>query len=467
MITLEDFFMWFNPNNDVYEFRIMNFKLIKYIAEKLNLPYSVSGIYISTLEEYKSILPYIKGKENVWLSVNSKKKAYLTTKNGDIYKGYTGKDIGIQAINNIFIDIDPKIKEPGKRIENLKFMYKFVQILLDDLAEQNIHNIAVICSGYGFQLLIKLDVPLVLPEQTWDGKYYIQNNNFENYKILIKKAFFSRLMKKHSEEAKKYNCDIDKSASNIGRIFACVGTSNIKYNTQVPRVCMRLKNEKENDGLSDWLISDNIKQAPIYNQTKINKDLLNHFKLTEKTLIQNKLVQFMLKTDNLPEGGRNNMLLFSLKNLIKDNSIDFNSEVVKHIKMLLDKKWGRNNPMNKPENRFHFNPNVVNSYCVMNKMPLLYKENFEYRPSVPRNVEPHIFTLTNYKAYPIKKEIVLDDIDLYRTVKNMQKLLLKEKDDFMKILYNCLYYIENKYDINTVEYMLKEVCPYYFNYILL
>ena len=158
MISLEDFFMWFNPNNDVYEFRIMNYKLIKYIAEKLNLPYSVSGIYISTLEEYKSILPYIKGKENVWLSVNSKKKAYLTTKNGDIYKGYTGKDIGIQAINNIFIDIDPKIKEPGKRIENLKLMYKFVQILLDDLAEQNIHNIAVICSGYGFQLLIKLDV---------------------------------------------------------------------------------------------------------------------------------------------------------------------------------------------------------------------------------------------------------------------------------------------------------------------
>lgn len=268
-------------------------------------------------------------------------------------------------------------------------------------------------------------------------------------------------MKKHYKEAQKYNCDIDKSASNIGRIFAAVGTSNIKYNTQVPRKCVLLNNEKENDGLSDWLISelDNIKQAPVYNQTKINKELLNHFKLTEKTLVQNKLVQFMLKTDNLPEGGRNNMLLFSLKNLIKDNGISFQSEVVRHIKMLLDKRWGRNNPMNKPDDKFHFSPGVVNSYCVMNKISLLYKEKFEYRANVPRNIEPHIYTFENYNAYPLKKsDIVLNDEDLYKTVKDMQKMLLKEKDNFVQILYKCLYFIEKKYDVNTVKYILQEVC---------
>jgi NurA-like 5'-3' nuclease len=460
MINIENFWEWFNPNNNVYEFRIMNFELIKHIVKSLNIPYSVSGLYISTIEEYKSVLPYIKGKENVWLSVNPRKQAYLVSKDNKIYKSYTGKDIGVESINHIFIDIDPIEKRFENRINNLKKMYEFVKILLNDLKQQNITNVALICSGYGYQLLIKLDVPLMLPEQTWDGKNYISNTNFESYKILIKKVFFSKLFKKYGSVAKDYGCDIDKSACNIGRIFAAPGTMNIKHNKSVPRVVLNL-GDGENNGLSDWLIDEikNVKTAQVYNVNTNNKQLSSYFKLTEKTLINNELVQFILKTNNLPEGGRNNMLLFSLKCLIKDNNIDFNSSVVKHIKMLLDNKWGRNNPMNIPENRFHFSSNIPNNFCIYNSLPLLYKFYSDSKPVKPRDIAKHIYTYINYKMYPLKEDIIISGESIVERVYNLRKLLL-DCDDYVKTLYSGLYYMEKKGD--DINYVLTEVAPYYF-----
>ena len=468
MIDIKTWWQWFNPKEDVYEFRIRNFPLIKYIATKLNIPYSASGIYFSTLDEYQKIIPYVKNKETCWISVNAKKKSI--NKWGKL--GYNGKDTSIESINNIFIDIDP-VDNKGDRIENLKNIYKFVNEILKDLEKQNIKDYAVICSGYGFQILIKLDIPMMLPEQTWDkeNKIYILDNKFSNYKILIKKTFMAKLVKKFGEQAKDFCCLLDKSASNLGRVHAAPFTSNVKYGKSVPRMVVKISKDVSNDGLSDWLLGEleNIKTAPVYNSKRSAK-LDKHFKLNEKTLINNELVQWILFND-LPSGMRNNTLLFSLKCLIKDNNIDFRSEVVKHLKMRLDQKWQRDNPFNIPDDKYHFSPNTVNNFCIHNRLPLLYKSYYNYKATKPRDVGEHVFTFENYKAYPnddITKlsddDITkLSDEDLTKTILDIKKQVDNVDEGFVKKLYSCLKFVEKEYDLLTVKYVLEEVAPYYFN----
>lgn len=468
MIMLEQFWEWLNPDNDYYEIRIKNYNLIKFIAEKLNISYSASGVYINNLEDYKKILPYIKD-ETVWISVNPKKQCYLNY-NDKTYKSFSGKDVGIQSINHIFIDIDP-INKGVDRVETLKKMYEFVKIILQDLEKQNIKNYCVVCSGYGLQILIKLDVPLMLPEQVWDekSKGYILSSNFDNYKRLIKDVFLSRLRKKFSCLAKDYDCEIDKSCGNIGRVCAfCPETYNIKYNTKVLRKILILKNEEENKGLSDWLIDEikNIKTVVKYSNNK-PKQLDNYFKLTEKNLINNELVQWILKND-LPKGMRNNYVVYSLKCLLKDNNISFNSDIVKHIRMVIEQKWGESIPFNIPEDRFHFSSNIINSFCIYNRLPLLYKFYYDNRPLKPRNVEKHIFTYNNYQKYPIKDlSVKVEGDDTVQRVYNLRKMLLDIKDnfEFVNKLYSGLYYMEISKD--DIKYILKEVAQYYLGSMLI
>lgn len=424
-------------------------------------------MYISNLQQYKDILPYIKN-ETTWLSVNPKKKCYLNYSD-KIIKAYSGKDIGVKSINNIFIDIDPIDKKFEDRIERLKKMYEFVKILLKDLESQNIVNYSVLCSGYGWQILIKLDIPLILPEQIWDEKSsaYITTENFENYKMLIKKVFYSRLLKKYGNLAKEYDCEIDKSGCNIGRVFCGIMTNNVKYGKIVKRSIMILKNEKENNGLSDWLIDeiDSVKKDLKYTKNYV-KELPGYFKLTERTLMKNELVNWILNND-LPSGMCNNYLIFSLKNLIKDNGIDFNSKEVKKLKTLIDNKWNANISWNVPE-KSHFNSNIVNNFCIYNKLPLLYKFYNEYNPTRPRNINKQIFSYDNYEKYPLKDLTVkLDGSSIVERINELRKILINidNNDLFVQKLYSGLYYMEMEGD--DVKYILEEVCPYYMNTILL
>jgi len=462
MIKLKEFWKWFNPNEDVYEFRIKNFILLKHIAIQLGLNYSASGIYFSTLSEYQKLISMIKGRETVWLSVNSKKPAI----NKWGRKGFNGLDVGIESLNYLFIDIDPKHKNQGERIDKLKNMYKFVEILLKDLKTQNIKDCCVICSGYGWQILIKLDIPLLMPDQVWDkeNKVYILDSNFEKYKVLAKKTFLDRVRKIHNKTALEYDCDIDASASNIGRVFAAPGTDNIKYNKSVPRKVVMIGKEP-NTGLADWLLDelDNIKQAPVYNSSRVSKNIAKHFQLNEKNLIKNELVQFILKND-LPSGGGNNLLIFSLKCLIKDNSINFNSEVVKHLSMLIDRKWNTTIAFNCPDNKYHFNPNVVLTYCVLHRLPLLYKSYYEYKAVKPRDIKEHIFTMENYKAYPGKIKMQYTEGDLYKTLIEIKKeiMIITDDTEFMKILYSSLKFVEDSYGSKDVKYIFDEVAKYFF-----
>jgi len=467
MIDLKTWWQWFNPNYNVYEFRIKNFLLLKHIALKLGLPYSASGIYFSTLEQYKQLISATKGRETVWLSVNPKKQVINQWGNNC----YSGKDVGIESLSYLFIDIDSKYKNQGERIEKLKNMYQFVDIVLKDLEQQNIKDCCVICSGYGFQILIKLDIPMMLPDQIWDeeNKIYIQDSNFEKYKMLAKKTFMEKLRKKHNKTADKYSCDIDKSASNIGRVFAAPGTNNIKYNKAVPRKVL-LIGKDSNAGLSDWLLGEleNIKQAPVYNLNRASKNIAKYFQLNEKNLIKNELVQWILKND-LPIGGGNNLLIFSLKCLIKDNNINFNSEVVRHLKMMIDKKWNTTVAFNCPDDKFHFNPNIILSYCVLHRLPLLYKSYFEYKPIKPRVILPHIFTYDNYKHYPGVGKLEYTEEDLYKTITEIKKTLMNIEDEFafVKQLYLSMQFVEKSYGLKDLQYIFQEVAPYFFQNIYL
>ena len=87
----------------VMEIRIKDFLLAKQIANKLNLPYSASGVYVDNVEQLKYVLKLAREKVTMWFGINPKKKNI--NKWGK--KSYGGKDINVNEIGFIFIDIDP------------------------------------------------------------------------------------------------------------------------------------------------------------------------------------------------------------------------------------------------------------------------------------------------------------------------------------------------------------------------
>ena len=58
------------------EVRIMDFKLIKTIATKMNIPHSASGVYVKNEIELKQIIGFARNKAKLWFAFNPRKKNF-------------------------------------------------------------------------------------------------------------------------------------------------------------------------------------------------------------------------------------------------------------------------------------------------------------------------------------------------------------------------------------------------------
>jgi len=456
--TIKDFWEWWQGGEvKVMEVRIKDYPLIKLVSKKFGLPYSPSGVYLWTVEQLKLVMKEVRDRTTCWMGVNCRKQNW----NKFGRKSFGGTDYNIKQIDVIFIDIDRIQKEGPANNIDLENCNKMADLILERLQTQGWNkNYCKICSGNGVQLLIKFDVPIKLPEIEYVNKgkdgYYERNEEFEKLKRLIPEGIGKDILKFATKYKKDLNVEVDKAGFNIGRVAALPFTKNFKYGGFTWRGIVKIENGV-NEGLSDYVLSkeDNIvlyKQRAIF----VTKGVQRRDKIKKGELKDNLLIKYMLENE-LPEGMRNNYLWFSVKCLLRDSSVDFNSEEFKKIHAQLEKKHGPF-PANIPDTKFTFDEDIVNKYFIMNELIPIY-------PIYPHKTKRLNMKIDNFKwcdidKYSLVKEIgLIEENDMLAEIVNFRKQLkegdINNVDKYAAFLRACI----NKYSEKTVKY--------YFDYVMI
>jgi hypothetical protein len=394
MTSFNEFWQWLNPDNEVFEIRIRDWKVIKECGQRFRLPYYSGGVFVKSFEEVVKVIKNYRGLTTMWLGVNPRKKCF---DRGGVER-FGGKDEAVYSISHIFLDIDRIDGEGVATAEEKEKIKKFVDIIIDDLKNLGVTNFARIDSGNGEQLLIKLDEAIVLPAKRFDWKLknYEFSEEFEKYKNLVKKTFVEGTIKKYNtaKNQKLYGCRIDKSCGNIGRVCALPGSFNHKHGERVLRRVISLGQGK-NEGLADSLLKEfESLTLPVYNKGGLSKPLAKEFKYKPKDIILSPLAKLLLRRE-LPNGDRNSHLIFQLKCLCKDNNIPLNCSEIQTLFKLIEVVQRDKYPLNEV-NGGHFNPNVVNNYCLEHGINLVYEAWWD-KPK-KREFDEHIFCWNNFKV---------------------------------------------------------------------
>lgn len=454
--SIKDF--WDFWGGDVMEVRIKDFPLIKQIKERFGYPISASGVYVSSSIELKNVIAFARDRVNLWFGINPKKKHF----DNRGFLNYSGKDYGIKSLNYIFIDIDPDVKNE-KRDFYLKNAYILANKIVEKLGDFA-KKYFIVCSAYGVQIGIPLDVPIMLPELVFDkvSNSYIDNEDFERIKNIIKDGVFKDIVKFGKTFNNELGVSVDKSAGNMGRVCALPFTYNFKYDNKIPRGIIVLKNDGENYGLTHYILSKaddplEYKRKSMFGiKKKVDSDLL----IKPGELEQHRIVKFILDNE-LPIGMVNNYLWFSLKCLIRDSGLDFGGKEFSRVHSLIEKKLRGKLPSNIPEPRFSFDPNVVNYYCIMN----MFKPLYSFRSGKK--------DLTKYYALSGKKidwslYKRVDDVlslnkegDIFEDIKYLKCNLLEDNVNNINIISAFINGLVEKYGIEKAKYYVDNVLNYY------
>jgi len=473
-ITLQQFWDWWsNKENKVMEIRIKDFIIIKEIANKLNIPYSVSGVYVNNVVQLKYVLKLAREKATMWFGINPRKKNV----NRWGRKSYEGRDINVNEIGFIFIDIDriSKKDKPAEK-EDLKDADTLANKILERLETQEWNKGYIkICSGHGVQLVIKLDFPLKMPEVEFK-KHNIKNpktkkveeiygeiidDEFEKYKEIVRRGIGKEILKFSRKFKDEMRVEVDKSGFNIGRVAALHCSKNLKYNTFRWRGIVELKNNV-NIGLSDYVMSkeEDVKLFKELNVFSKSRALTNEDRIKKGKLKEHVLIKFILQPD-LPVGGGNNKLWFQLKCLLRDSKTDLNSTEFREFHSELQKNWKATLSTNLPLKHFEFDKNIINSYCLDHHIPLVY-DFWPHRKKIVNMFDKNILSWEHKKGVGIMK------LDSITTIQEDLKVCLgqlRERDrsnyDIIGTFINALI---KKYGEKKARYYFDNLFDRAFNY---
>jgi len=491
--TIEQFWNWWSDNEPFYmEIRTIKWEDAKEIGTKLKIPYSNTDVFVNNSKNLKRVIQYTrKNEKNVWFGIQPRKKA--TNKYG--FKCLSGGDIFVKCIKYIFIDIDRKIKKgPANNIE-LEVCDIIANKILDKFSKHNWNkNYCKVCSGNGVQLFIKLDIPIEMPDIEYNvvkvenkKQYFpILNNDFNNIKILTKrigqqiKRYVNNLCRTKTELIEKYNnilsenkeelenIDLDETSYRIAQVASLPFTKNFKYNGFLWRGIIEIKDTDSNIGLTDHLIYMN-EDTKKYSSNKNNifvskgRKLEKGYYIKNGELEKNILCKFMLD-NKFPEGGINNTLWFQLKCLLRDSNFDLSSEEFisfhNKIKMLHQRTFS----LNLPEKKYSFSENTINNYCILHRLPIIYKLWPEKnKKTLYFNNELKLDFKTR-KMY--SNNIKLDNnTDLFEDLKQFKTYLKDNEQQYnIELVYMFINALEVKYGTENAIYYTNNILEKYFLY---
>lgn len=466
--SIERFWKWWSDDtNSWMEIRTVNWKFAKEVGEKLGLPFSHTGVFVDNAERLKQVIAYCREKETIWFGVQPRK--FGVSKWGA--KCLSGGDNFVHSIKYVFIDIDRKIKNAPAQLEDLEQCNDVADEIIRTLESEDWNkSYCKICSGNGVQLLIKLDLPIEMPnveykpvkDSTGKNIYmYIPTKEFVKAKELIPKTLGDSLIKyikKYCRTKKLDNVDIDKAGFRLAQVGALPVTKNYKFGGFTWRGIVELK-DGENVGLCDYILDrgEGIKTA--VNIFSISTASLNRKKrLKQGKLKENELVKFMLE-NNLPAGSRNNYLWFQLKCLLRDYKIPLHKKEFRELHNELQAKHGTLS-LNLPDPKFKFNEDVINKWCINNNIKPVFKL-WPKRNKFLDNWNELIWGNIDL----VSGQIELDGSDEFEDMEEIKKKLVGGEHLSNKtIIYEFTKGMISKYGVERTKYLFDNVFERFFNY---
>jgi len=467
--SLEMFWNWWNDNNQrVMEVRIQGYELIKETADRFNLPYSSSGVYVWTYKQLLKVIGFTREKTTIWFGIqprmkNINKKGWKVWGSGE--KGGSS-DYNVSELAYLFIDIDRKIKNGVATENDLMFCDKFAERILEILGDKGWNkSYCKICTGHGIQLTIKLDIPFRMPivkfEKLGDSYMPEINDEFNKSKLLFSTGI-GKQIEKFSKEYKDLNVELDMSCFTVSRVGALPITKNYKYNTFKWRGIIELK-EGINDGLSDYILEFSSADKEVKKRKTIfgkSRALIPQYHIRRGKIEKNPLCKFMLE-NKFPAGYINNTLWLQLKVLLRDSKIDLQGKEFRAFHEKLKRQHNRTFTLNMPAKNFTFNPNVVNNYCIEN----MYPPVFELWPEKNKRVNYDLIFDWNEVEYGtdenrviLKQEETLYDNMLTCKAKLIEGEIALNRIIFISFCKKCV----ELYGEEKTKYLIEYVFPEFF-----
>jgi len=370
---IKDFWeFWSSGNRSVMEVRIKDWETIKKVGSVCNIYYSYSGVYLYNDILLKKVIAMVRDEHTVWFGINPRRRNF----NDKGWKVFGGKDVFVESISFLFIDIDRVRKIAPASKEELMACDEMAELILERLGEAGWNkSYAKIASGNGVQLLIKLDIPIMVPNVKFDlkTKTYMPNLEFEEMKRMIRDGIGKQIVNFARRHKDKLMVDVDKLTMNMGRVGALPMTKNFKYDSFTWRAVVDIK-DGVNEGLSDYILSsvedlDKFKRGNVFTGMKLSKDSM----IRKGKFLKHPLVRFMLDYD-FPMGGINNTLWFTLKIIIRDSKYDTKTEEFRKFHAAICKKHGRSFSLNLPGKEHEFSTGAVNNFCINNCFPIIFEK---------------------------------------------------------------------------------------------
>jgi hypothetical protein len=452
---LKDFWNWWSDNsNEWMEVRTIDWKIAKEIGINCNVYYSHTGVFVNNVEQLIKVIAYARDKTTIWAGANPRK--WNITKYGK--KGISGGDNFISTVKFIFVDIDRKTKGQPATLEELKDCNTVADKILEKMGEQHFNKSYIkICSGNGVQLLIKLDYPIKVPEVEYiknDTTYdYIPNDEFTKVKFVVYEGIGKDMMvyiNKIKNGLNLENVEVDRAGFKMSQVCALPVTKNYKYDGFRWRGIVHIENGV-NVGLSDYIINRGEKETrraykPIFGGVK---RLDVNSRLVEGKLAENPIIKLML-TD-LPPGGRNNYLWFSIKCLLRDYSINLQSKEFRELHKKLEKAYGGNLTLNLPTKNYAFDERVVNRYCVNNLIPPVYKIYTERKIKFNSKIDGLSFNHLEL----IDGSIEFDGKNIDEDMQHLQNIMIEGDNNNITLGAKFLRGCVKKYGIDASKYYLE------------
>jgi len=460
--TIEDFWNWWSSfNNQVMEVRIKDWAIIKQVANKYKLPYSYSGVYVCSHQQLKAVIAFVRDKATIWFGINSRKKNY--NKKG--WKVFEGKDVNVDSVEFIFIDIDRINKEDRQASkQELKNCDDLANLIIERLKTQGFDkNYCKICSGNGLQLLIKLDIPIKLPNLIFDNKnnIYEPNTEFEKVKILIRNGIGKQIKTFCDKYEDSLQVEFDKTGFNMGRVAALPVTKNFKYNGFTWRGIVELKNE-ENVGLTDYILTfEDDKETFKINNIFRTKNLTRQNIIRVGKLKEHPLARFLLD-NKFTMGGINNTLWFQLKCLLRDSNFNFNSKEFITYHNQIKQKHNRTFTLNIPDNNYRFEEGAVNNFCIFNG----YKPVFDLWSTRTKKLDMKLENMKwENKNITNMKIIIQKNTNIFDDMKKVKEYLKEGDFNNLDVIGGFINACIEKYGEEKTRFWFENIFYKYFTFI--
>ena len=434
--------------------------LIRELAEKLDLEYRYNSLFITSFDDLKFILLF-KGLNNypltrlynIFISINPKRKIYMKSKNGLLYKAYQGSIVGTSHIQNSLCDIEHKYRNYHTFKEMKDFLLTIREKVPDNMVNEflekakgsstelmleecilgakhivkalKLKDYYINLTGNGANLWIRFnpEMEMVLPNYTeLDDKI---KYNYKEESFMKQYKRYNRWIVKLDKILQNYNpfLKVDDGAKDLSRITRPPGSWNVKINkthravgtvfTEVKDNQYNILINKQYMAVEPLISKASNKYVKSIKRSRNNR--YNHLSIIEAPLYK------LLVSKMLPSSlSRNHYLEQSFARILRDNEIDFNQIQYSITKM--NEVQGKNVQVD-PEylqDDEEFNSETVNSYCITCRVDLVYPLLDGVLIVKDFINELKLIELKSYSAKTI--EILLKDIEIPAKPKTYHEL---------------------------------------------